>query len=100
MWTEIRSGSLKEKACSPAESVEAKLDVTTLRRGWKLEDRRAHLAEDQERQAYNQAAAAEGRPLKYILRTLYLPQQGMFCRLPAELKLGSQIPVILIVPNA
>lgn len=31
----------------------------------------------------------EGQVTKYFYRSLYLPNQGMFCELPANLELGT-----------
>lgn len=56
-------------------------------------DRRKHLKEDQARQEYNQQAAANAQDLKYILRSLYLPEEGMFCQMPKNLTLGKKIEV-------
>jgi len=38
-------------------------------------------------------AAAAGQPAQFIFRSLYLPEQGMFCQLPADLQLGTRLPV-------
>ena len=72
-------------------------------RTWALAERRAHLQADLDRQQRNTAAAAASQPLEYFYRSLYLPEQGMFCQLPADFRLGHiaevRISVICDLPG-
>lgn len=40
-----------------------------------------------------EAAAEKKSPVEYFYRSLYLPQQGMFCQLPKDLQLGQRLQV-------
>ena len=64
-----------------------------LQRAWRGTDQMATAAEDEALRARNAEAAAAGGALEYIFRSLYLPEQGMFCQLPADLRLGTRLPV-------
>ena len=64
-----------------------------LQRAWRGSDQAAVAAEDAALRARNAAAATAGRPLEYVYRSLYLPEQGMFCQLPTDLQLGIRLPV-------
>jgi len=64
------------------------LTATKQERSWGLADRRAHIAADVARLDRNAGAAAASQPLEYFYRSLYLPEQGMFCQLPADFNLG------------
>ena len=64
-----------------------------LQRAWRGTDQAAAAAEDEALRARNAEAAAAGRALEYVFRSLYLPEQGMFCQLPADLQLGTRLPV-------
>ena len=81
----------------PAQNITGKVNATHMKRDWSLEKRKAYQTEDAARRERNAAATAEAKPLEYFYRTLYLPKQGMFCQLPADLQLGSlqEVP-----PNA
>ena len=46
------------------------------------------MEEDLCRQERNSAALAAKEPLAYIYRSLYIPEQGMFCQMPSDLHLG------------
>ena len=37
------------------------------------------------------------RPVEYFYRSLYLPNQGMFCQLPKDLQLGQRLEVIYLI---
>uniref|UniRef100_A0A383WCP9 Cytosine-specific methyltransferase n=1 Tax=Tetradesmus obliquus TaxID=3088 RepID=A0A383WCP9_TETOB len=66
-------------------------NVVALRREFDHELRVGQFKQDEALRARNAAAKAEGRPLEYFYRHLYLPQQGMFRALPEEqdLQLGT-----------
>ena len=70
-----------------------RLKAERLLRGWGLADRRSHMEEDAARRERNAAAAAASLPLEYVYRSLYLPEQGMFCELPEDLQLGTLLEV-------
>jgi hypothetical protein len=59
-------------------------------RRWDVSRRLAYAEEDKARQARNEVARAEGCPQELIYRKLYLPEQGMFADLPADLQLGAK----------
>lgn len=63
-----------------------------LDRGWRLEDRRSNVTADAARREQNARATEEGRPLQYIYRSLYVPEEGKFCALPRDLGLGTIQP--------
>jgi len=64
-----------------------------LPRAWRGPRPAAAAAEDEALRARNAEAAAAGQPAQFIFRSLYLPEQGMFCQLPADLQLGTRLPV-------
>jgi hypothetical protein len=64
-----------------------------LARAWRGTDQAAAAAEDEALRARNAEAAAAGQPAQFIFRSLYLPEQGMFCQLPSDLQLGTRLPV-------
>ena len=64
-----------------------------LQRAWRGTDQAAAAAADEALRGRNVEAAAAGRALEYVFRSLYLPEQGMFCQLPADLQLGTRLPV-------
>lgn len=69
-----------------------KWSARQLQRAWQAAERAAHFAEDQALQERNKAAKqVAGGQLEYIYRSQYLPEQGMFCRLPADLQLGTRL---------
>ncbi|KAF6265105.1 hypothetical protein COO60DRAFT_1470199 [Scenedesmus sp. NREL 46B-D3] len=63
-------------------------NVKQLRREFDPELRARQFQEDEALRARNAAAKAEGRPLEYFFRHLYLPEQGMFSALPEEKELA------------
>jgi hypothetical protein len=69
-------------------SVTSRLAATKQTRSWGLSDRRAYITADLARLERNATAAAASQPLEYIYRSLYLPEQGMFCQLPSDFDLG------------
>ena len=79
--------------CRPIRSATGCLKASRLERVWNLEQRRFYYEEDRARQERNAAAAAVNEPLEYIYRSLYLPEEGMFCLLPKDLDLGCPIEV-------
>ena len=72
----------------PVADLLAVVGAECLVRRWDVSRRLAHAEEDKTRQARNEVARAEGRPQELIYRKLYLPEQGMFADLPADLRLG------------
>ena len=68
---------------------------------WSLQQRdqdwaRAAAAAAQEALAQTQdwgGVAAAAQPASFILRSLYLPEQGMFRQMEADLQLGQRLPV-------
>ena len=89
---------LNEGPCRPAENVAQRLKAERLLRGWGLQDRRSHMEADAARRERNAAAAAASLPLEYVYRSLYLPEQGMFCELPEDLQLSTVLEVRLCKP--
>lgn len=63
--------------------------ATRLDCGWRLEERRSHATADAARREQNARAAEEQRPMQYIYRSLYVPEEGKFCALPSDLGLGT-----------
>lgn len=76
-------------ACSPLQNIQEKANATRMQRQWTLQDRKQQYTEDAARHERNTAAAAEGKPLEHFWRSLYQPDQGMFCVAPADLQLGT-----------
>jgi len=74
--------------------VTSRLAATRQVRSWGLADRRAHITADLARLERNATAAAASQPLEYFYRSLYLPEQGMFCQLPADFDLGRIVEVL------
>ena len=75
--------------CSPVQTIQDKVDAQRLTRPWSLSERRQHLADDEALRQHNADAKEQKKPLRYFWRSLYLPQQGMFCQAPADLQLGT-----------
>ena len=76
--------------CSPVQNIQAKVDAARLQRPWSLAHRRQQLAEDQALRQHNQSAKEQGSPQRFFWRSLYLPEQGMFCQAPRDLQLGTR----------
>ena len=76
--------------CSPVQNIQSKVDAPCLQRPWSLADRRQQLAEDEALQQYNQSAKEHGTSRRFFWRSLYLPEQGMFCQAPKDLQLGTR----------
>ena len=78
-----------------------KVTAVQLVRSWSVAKRLQHAAQDAERQARNQAAAAAGSPMEHFYRRLYLPEHGMFADLPTDLGIGTKQEVSLshILPS-
>lgn len=70
------------------KTVASRVNAVRLERSWRLEERRSHMAADTARQERNAVASANKQAMEYVYRTLYLPEEGKFCQLPADLKLG------------
>jgi len=77
----------------PLAGARAAVAARRLARAWRGTDQAAAAAEDEALRARNAEAAAAGQPAQFIFRSLYLPEQGMFCQLPADLQLGTRLPV-------
>ena len=77
----------------PLASAREAVAARRLQRTWRGTDQVAAAAEDEALRTRNAEAAAAGRPLEYVFRSLYLPEQGMICQLPADLQLGMRLPV-------
>lgn len=77
-------------------NVVAKWSAKRLQRPWQVGMRVQHFAEDQALQDRNRAAKETGASLKYVFRSQYLPEQGMFCALPSDLQLGQHLPDALV----
>lgn len=75
--------------CSPVQNIQSKVDAAGLQRPWSLAERRQQLAEDEALRQHNQAAKEQATPQRFFWRSLYLPQQGMFCQAPRDLQLGT-----------
>ena len=76
--------------CSPVQNIQTKVDAARLQRPWSLALRRQQLAEDQALRQHNQSAKEQGSPQRFFWRSLYLPEQGMFCQAPRDLQLGTR----------
>ena len=74
----------------PVHDLAAVVAAKCLVRRWDVSQRLAQAAENAERQARNEAARAEGRPQELVYSKLYLPEQGMFADMPADLALGTK----------
>ena len=72
------------------QNIQSKVDAARLQRPWSLAHRRQHLAEDQALHQHNQSAKEQGSPQRFFWRSLYLPQQGMFCQAPKDLQFGTR----------
>ncbi len=85
--------------CSPVQNIQNKIDAQRLQRPWSLSDRRQQLAEDEALREHNADAKGNGAPLRSFWRSLYLPEQGMFCQAPADLHLGhkQEVRVTILV---
>ena len=88
--------------CSPVQNIQNKVDAQRLQRPWSLSDRRQQLAEDEALRKHNADAKGNGTPLRCFWRSLYLPEQGMFCQAPADLLLGHKqevrVTILVILP--
>ena len=79
-------------------NVVGKWNAQRVQRAWQVGARLAHLADDQALQDRNKAAQEAGSQLEYMYRSQYLPEQGMFCQLPDDLRLGSRLSSDVQVP--
>ena len=88
--------------CSPVQNIQSKVDAPRLLRAWSLAERRQQLAEDEALHQHNQFAKEQGTPQRFFWRSLYLPEQGMFCQAPKDLQLGTyqKVCVVPAVNNA
>lgn len=78
--------------CRSAKTAAGVVKAARLDRRWRLEDRRAHMQADSERRERNAQAAKDSQPLEYVYRSLYVPEEGKFCELPADFRLGTIAP--------
>ena len=86
----------------PLSSVERTLVVEPRCASWSLQQRdrdwaraaaAAAAAQEALAKAQGGEAAAAAEPASFILRSLYLPEQGMFRQMEADLQLGQRLPV-------
>lgn len=84
--------------CSPVQNIQNKIDAQRLQRSWSLSDRRQQLAQDEALSKHNADAKCNRTPLRCFWRSLYLPEQGMFCQAPADLHLGDKQEVRVKMP--
>lgn len=75
-------------ACSSMQNIRGKLDAQQLQQPWALSPRSQILADAASLQQHNAAAKEQGTPQRFFWRSLYLPEQGMFCQAPADMQLG------------
>ena len=75
-------------ACRPVRNIQAACNAERMQRPWSLQQRMQQYAADELRRQRNKAAAAEGRQPELFWRSLYLPEEGMFCEVPKDLHLG------------
>ncbi len=83
--------------CSPVQNIQNKIDAQRLQRPWSHSDRRQQLAEDEALRKHNADAKGNGTPLRCFWRSLYLPEQGMFCQAPVDLHLGHKQEVKITI---
>lgn len=62
-------------------------------RQWSVHLRLLQAVDDANMRVANEAAVAEGREPVLFYRSMHLPEKGMFCSLPADLRLGTPLPV-------
>ena len=75
-------------SCSPVQNIQDKVDAARLQRPWSLAERRQQLCEDEALRQHNASAKEQGMAQRFFWRSLYLPEQGMFCQAPRDLHLG------------
>ena len=75
----------------PLTSIIAPCIAKKLDRPWDQTKRAEHFAEDNLLRTANAEAAGEGKPLQFIWRRQYIPEKGMFCDLPKDLKFGERL---------
>ena len=75
--------------CSSVQNIQGKLDAQRLQQPWTLAARSQNLADAASLQQHNAAAKEQGTPQRFFWRSLYLPEQGMFCQAPADMQLGT-----------
>lgn len=83
LTTEAESHSLS--------SVASSIVARQLKREWNAARRSEYFKEDSELRARNEDAAKEGKLLEYFWRRQYVPERGMFCDAPKDLKLGVRL---------
>jgi len=79
------------------QNIQNKVNAQRLQRPWSLSDRRQQLAEDEALRKHNADAKGNGTPLRCFWRSLYLPEQGMFCQAPVDLHLGHKQEVRITI---
>ena len=90
-------GLHKCAACRPVRNIQAACNAERMQRPWSLQERMQQYAADELRRQRNKAAAAEGRQPELFWRSLYLPEQGMFCEAPKDLQLGTRQKVCALL---
>lgn len=65
---------------------------------WAHDQRRSAVATDAAMRERNAAATDAGQPQEHHFSKLYLPHKGMFCEPPADLQLGTRLPVRACLP--
>ena len=84
-------------ACRPVRNIQAACNAERMQRPWSLQERMQQYAADELRRQRNTAAAAEGRQPELFWRSLYLPEEGMFCEAPKDLQLGTRQKVCALL---
>ena len=77
--------------------IQAACNAERMQRPWSLQERMQQYAADELRRQRNKAAAAEGRQPELFWRSLYLPEEGMFCEAPKDLQLGTHQKVCALL---
>ncbi|KAL3133378.1 hypothetical protein ABBQ38_007248 [Trebouxia sp. C0009 RCD-2024] len=72
------------------QNIQSRVEALRLQRSWALAHRRDQLAQDEALRQHNASAKEQGTPLHFFWRSLYLPEQGMFCQAPKDLQLGAR----------
>lgn len=81
------------------QNIQGKLDAQRLQQPWTLTACSQTLADADKLQKHNAAAKEQGTSQQYFWRSLYLPEQGMFCQAPANMQLGTiqQVSATLVL---
>ncbi len=87
-----------ELARRPLVDVIEKVKAERRTQAWAHDQRRSAVATDVAMRERNAAAADAGQPPEHHFSKLYLPHEGMFCEPPADLQLGTRLPVRACLP--